>query len=86
MTPRGEDENMETKIEMKPPAPVVIMSGGLKQTQFGEVNEIDFDEVNELEGDELIRYCAHALSYLCIDGASDIVIDLLDAIEGALDH
>lgn len=66
------------------PAPVVIMSGGIRQNTFGEVHEIDLDEVKALEGDELILYCTHALSYLCIDSASEVVISLVEAIERGL--
>ena len=70
---------------MRLSAPVVIMSGGVRQHSYGiEVEEIDFDEVKELDGEACIRYCVNALASLTIDEAADTVTDLLDRIDMVL--
>jgi hypothetical protein len=68
-----------------PSAPVVIMSGGVRQGIIGyEVNEIDFDEVEALTGKACVLYCAHALSYLAVDEAAEITGELLARLETEL--
>ena len=70
---------------MKLSTPVSIMRGGVRQGTFGgETNEIDFDEVAGLVGTDRILYCVHSLASLTIDEATDVVIDLVDAIEDEL--